>query len=118
MSNVSFSPSYVNTMLFVTYSEIWAPLILAQYEGGQRFIAFVAKEMVGEWELLRSLQLYIYSVKGYDLPLFYLNSLGTGDLFIRCHSLKEDKCHIAKTSSIIQTDLKTLLLHSSACYME
>lgn len=93
-------------------------MILAEFEGGQHFIASVAKEMLGEWELLCSLQLYIYNVQGYDLSLFYLNSLGTRDLFIRCHTLKEDKSHIAKTSSIIQTDLKALLLHSSACCME
>lgn len=64
------------------------------------------------------MQLNIYNVQGYDLPLFYLNSLRTRDLFIRCHSLKEDKCHTAKTSSIIQTYLKALLLLSSACCME
>lgn len=94
------------------------PFVLAEFEDCHHFIAFVAKEMVGEWELSRFLQLYIYNVQGYDLPLFYLNSLATRDLFIRCHSLKEDKCHIAKTSSIIQTDLKALLLHSSACCPE
>lgn len=100
------------------YSEMWNPLILAEFEDGQHFIALVAKEMVGEWELLLSLQLHTYSMQGYDLPLFYLNLLGTRDLFIRCHSLKEDKCHIAKTSSIIQADLKALLLRSSACCTE
>lgn len=115
MSDVSLSPSYVVTMLFVMYSEIWAPLILAECEDGQHFIAFVAKEMVGDWELLCSLQFYIYSAQGYDLPLFYLNLVATRDLFIRCHSPKDDKCHKEKTSSIIQTDLKALLLHSSAC---
>lgn len=91
---------------------------MAEFEDGQVFVAVVAKEMVGDWELLLFLQLYIYSIQGYDLPLFYLNLLGTRDLFIRCHSLKEDKCCIAKTSSIIQTDMKALLLRSSACCME
>lgn len=79
---------------------------------------FVAKEMLGQWEPFHSLQLHIHSVQRYDLLLFCLNSLGTRDLFIRCHTLKEDKCHIAKTSSIIQTDLKALLLHSFSCCME
>lgn len=51
-------------------------------------------------------------------PLFYLNSVGTRDLFISCHSLEEDKFHLAKTSSIRQTDLKALLLHSPACCIE
>lgn len=118
MSYVSLSPSYAITMLFVMYSEIWAALILAESVDDQHFIAFIAKEMVEDWELLCSLQFYIYSAQGYDLPLFYLNSLGTRDLFIRCHSLKDDKCHKEKTSSIIQTDLKALLLHSSACWMD
>lgn len=102
-------------MLLVVHLEIWAPLILAESEDGQYFIAFLAKEMVEDWEPLCSVQFFIYSAQGYNLPLFYLNSLATRDLFIRCHSLKDDKCHKEKASSITQTDLKALLLHSSAC---
>lgn len=54
--------------------------MLADFEDGQHFVAFIAKGMVGQWELLRSPQLCIYSVQRYDLPLFYLNSVGTRDL--------------------------------------
>lgn len=61
MSYVSLSPSSVIIMLFVIYSEIWAPLTLAESEDGQHFVAFLAKEMVEDWELLCDVQFYIYS---------------------------------------------------------
>jgi len=56
MSDVSFSPSYAITMLFNVLRDL-GPLILAEFEDGQHFIASVAKEMVRQWELLHSLQL-------------------------------------------------------------
>lgn len=52
MSYVSVSPSSVTITLFVIYSEIWALWILAESENGERFIAFLEKEMVEDWELL------------------------------------------------------------------
>lgn len=90
MNYVSLNPSSVITMLFVIYSEIWAPLILGESEDDQHFIAFLAREVVEDWELLCCVQFYISSAQGYDLPLFYLNSLRTRDVFIRCHSLKDE----------------------------
>lgn len=63
MNDIFLIPSYAITMLFSMFSKIWVPFILAEIENGHCCIAFVEEEILGQWELVLSVAMYLQHVR-------------------------------------------------------